>query len=545
MKRFKLLFYCVLSLIVISCKKGIENIPFNNNPIVHVQALDGDNWIDGVIEGKTISFEFRTLEPEDWNSIPFRFTTAQHTNMVEPASATAPLDLSNGSTIVKATNVYRPLEYSVTAKIYPVIKSVQATIESETITKQPSNHIIDMKFSVASLEHAQLKLELNEGITLISPSSLESIQDLSQPLDIQVVDNTNQKIKTFTLNATTEWTPLSEWENITSNLALSLPNYMTVYKKNNLHGRDNNIGYIIKIPAGNINMQTSYKEKAVSTWFENDQWVKGVVENNREYNLFVGGVSLQYWQPMIRPTVINNRGIEYLGNFFWGDVTYYTSPPTLGIKDGKASISYAELQGDVLSRFEDRTLAQHGTDKSLFTNGEPWDVDAAISGYALPLRNGVLQIADETESSYKDLADRERNFTLTPHTNPMRTTGININIGGTVQNNYSAFVLDGQRMARTLIGVTEDGSILVFVSERYAQTSNVLIDPVNFPSEGSTLLEAATVLKDLGCTDAIAMHQSNFAVAILQDNQSGKDLTRTITRTTPTDLKNSTMIMFR
>jgi len=546
MKRHKILYYYLLIFLFLSsCEEKVltdfvirpqEDMPIKENPIIQAQALDGDTWIDGNIVDKNITFEFRQLEQSEWNNISVRFVTDENTEMVDPGEYPAKLDLSQGGIVVKATNGYTPVEYSLAAKVYPLLKSIEVSVGTEIIKQVPSTGTIQISFLSAGINEAVVKLELNEDVTLVHPTNIESIQNLSQPLEIQVKDNQTQKTISYILKATSDWSDVSE---TISTMGIQIPSYMTVYKNTKLHGRDKNTGYIVKIPAGDVKMKTSYSEKQVSTWFENNQKVGDVISTNRDYSLFVGGVGLQYWKPMIRPNVVNQGAIEYEGNLFW-NIPYYTTPPTLGVKNGQASISYAETLNSSLYKFQN---PQNGAAKSSFTSGQIWDVDAAISGYAMPLQGGMLQVTVDSEAGYKPLANKERNFVFST-VNGMVMTNVSINIDGTNMA-ATAALSDAQRMARTLMGTTEDGGLIIFVSERYASTTNLLIDPANYASDGSTLLEAAATLKELGCTDAIALHQSNFAVLVLQNQALGYDLTKTVTRSDGNDLTNSTLIMFK
>lgn len=513
-----------------------DDSPIVENPITKVQALDGNKWIDGMIDGKAISFAFRFLEKNDWGKVSVKFEVDENTSMIDPDVSPATLDLS-GECIIQANDGYRPVEYIVKASEFAFITKIKVTIDEEVNESIPEDKAINMSFIGGNVSSSKVEITLNDGIVMVSPSNAISTQDLSSPLEIKVKDSTTEKVKSYMLSVQSDWTDITSALNTDGVL---LPSYMTVYENTKLHDRDGNKGYVIKIKTGSVNMETSYNEMPEQTWFNNNQNVADVVKGNTDYNIFVGGVGLRYWKPMTRPTVVNSGQVLRHSNLFW-NIEYYTSPPTLAVKGGKASIAYADVVGDALYKFP---IPQNGVNKSLFVGGERWDVDAAVSGYAYPLQNGNVQIGNESPIEYKVLADKERNHNFSTIKNGMETTSVKINVGGT-DKNLAAHLSDAERMARTVIGVTSGGDVMIFVSERYSAVNNLLIDEVNYPSDGSTLREAAVVLKELGCSDALVLHQVNFAVTVLQDKNLGKDMTKTYNRSDGRDLKNSTLIMFK
>lgn len=518
------------------------------NPVKSAQAQDGTEWIDGTITGRTIGFVFRSLSGDGLKSVPVRFSVEEGASMTDPSGSSAVLDLS-GECAVTVSDGYNPIKYVVKASEYPLLKSITVKIGSETNTGSPDGQgNIVLSFVSPDVANATVSLELNDDVVPVSPTVAESTQDLSAPLPVKVKDNKTGRVKEYLLTINQNWVDVTAELNTDG---VSLPDFVTVFRNTNLHGRIGNKGYVVKIPAGNIDMKVSYKVKANSTWFDDDQRLSDVVAANSDYCLFATGIGVIYYKPIVRGLAINNGVVSGDGTggkavpwFHW-NIKYYTCPPTLGIKDGKAAISYADVLGDEkLYKFG---IPQHGTDKSAFVGGVLWDVDAAVSGYSMPLRNGEIQVRDESAADYKTLADLERNHSFNNVKEGMQISNYSIWYQGADVKSLSAHLADGERMGRNMVGVTPNGDLLIFVSERYSGTNNALKSESD-PSDGSTLQEAATVLKEFGCSDAMALHQIQFSVVSLQDGAIGKDLTRTELRTgksAGSDVLASTIIMFK
>jgi hypothetical protein len=544
MKTYHSVLYTFLALLLSSCSyDGLKNFvipleddkPKSETPIISAQALDGNEWVDGTIDGKKITFVLRYTEKSDWNKVSVRFTTDENASVTDPSESPATLDLSKECTVVTSDG-YVPVNYTLKATEFQLITNVKVTINGESKEGVPVDGKINMSFINSNSLPATLELTLNKDVSLVSPTTNISSQNLSSPLTITAKDNKTGKSKNYVLTLT------SDWENITPQINtdnVSLPSYMSVFKNTHVMDRKGNTGYIIKIPAGKIDMKTSLKEQAYSSWFINGQKVGDVVKENTDYHVFVGGMSMAYWKPMTKTSVINNGAVVAEGGPYWGYIYMYNCPPTLGVKDGKASISYADILNGKLNKINP---PQHATSKSSFT-GTLWDVDASVSGYAYPLQNGKVMIENESATDYKALADIERNFKFST-VNGMIVTGFKLYINGSEISNCPAYVSDEQRMARTLIGVNTNGDLFIFVSERYAWANNYMINKSSYPSDGTTLQEAATILKQMGCSDAIAFHQIEYAVTALQNGSTGKDLTTTLKRAQG-DLSNATLIMFK
>lgn len=353
---------------------------------------------------------------------------------------------------------------------------------------------------------------------------------------------------------------MREWADVSSAYAdmpgVELPEHMKILRTRTLHGRKGNTGYVIKIPAGKVDMKTVYETKPTQTWFDDQLYTPDVIGANSDYRLFVTGSDTRRLKPLVRSLVINNGALADNGAygkaepaFHWSGKKYYTSPPTLGIKEGKAAISYADMLDDgKLYRF---SPPQHALDtKNGFTGGILWNVDAAVSGYAMPLKNGEVQIRNESADDYKALADLERNHPMAGTTvTKMVCQNTKILLTGASEATLpDAWVIDGERMARTMLGVTPEGDLLIFVSERHSGVNNALKSASDL-SDGSTLQEAAVTLKEFGCSDAMAVQYIQYASVSLQNGVTGQMLTRTHEPVDENDkslnFKSSSVIMFK
>jgi len=507
------------------------------DPVVGVQIKDGDVWTEGTVNGHNITFVLRYADKAAWNDLDVKFDF--DTSCVK-AVAPASVDLSSAYTMAVSDN-YVDVKYTLSAEEFQPLKNVKVTIGEEENQGVPdADKAIGMSF-IHIGDKAKVAIRLKADIELLSPSDTVSVQNLSSPLQIKVKDKLTSKESVFTLNVISLNIP-DQWKDVTEaekTAGASLPSYMKILKKTNIAGIEGNTAFIAVIPAGHVSMKTASAELAYKTWFLNNQKVGDVVTNNSSYSLFIGGPSVEFWKPSTRTGYINDGAVGKEAILHW-NIMYYSCPPTLGVKDGKASISYGEIIDGNLYKFDN---PNNGTDKSKFTGGSLWNVDAAVTGYALPLKDSVVVISKESASDYKNLADKERNFVFST-VSGMIMTDRKIYING---SSYfpTAQVLDAQNAPRTFIGVRSTGDVIAFVSERYCYENNYMVDKVNYPSVGTTIEQAAEEMQALGCTDAIAFHTIEYAVGVLQNGETGLDLTKTLYRVAGKDLTCGNLIMFK
>lgn len=363
---------------------------------------------------------------------------------------------------------------------------------------------------------------------------------------IELSNNTVTRI-----NVEVEKKIVETWKDVTKQF--NLPANMTIYKSENLHERNGNIGFVVKIAAGQIDAKSTYNVVGNQTWFDPVATLSDYVKANSGYSLFTVGLDVSTTRPVALVTSINNGAVDGVDNtpqgtgkatsyLQWGAGRVFYCPPTVGIKDGKAEIHYASvLEGDVLNKFDE---PKGDANLNNLTGGIPWSVDCAFSGYAYVLKEGVMQVEDN-EASYKALCKKERLFYLTSTCNNIQTwTNQKIMYNGSEVDKIDTYKTDGLRMARNLFGVDAEGNLYLFISQRYSNPNNSLVNNSD-PSDGSTIYEAALSLKDkFGCTDAMVMQSLYYAIASIQDGGNGADLTRTYYRE-HTERKLSHIVMFK
>lgn len=516
--------------------------PMIEDPLLAIEANDGYKWTAGEINGRIVSFQFRSVEHDKLAQTPIRMTIKEESSMITPRSTEAVVDLREPYT-VQVSNGYGPENYVLRVSKVQLLRKVSVTIAGETLVGYPDNEGNIMLTAIApDVTACEVELDIIEDVEPITPSSVKSVQNLENPFEIRVKDKLTGNESVYTLKLK------RDWFDVTYLYMDMLPDFVKVYKTEKLHDREGNVGYMIKIPAGKVSMESSFPVYRVQTWYEKTQTLGEAVQAHPGAFLFTNGPDVNCLKPVIRNLVINSGsyaldadGAPCYGWYEW-NIKYYTCPPTLGVVGGKASIEYAEVLPDgKLYKF---AVPQYGEDKTLFTGGQPWIVTSAVSGYAMPLKDNQIQISSESHEAYRYLANIERNHSFNNVKNGMQMNNQNMMYQGEEVANLNLDICDGMLMARNLFGVTEAGDLFLFVSERYSQTNNSVIegdDQVN----GSTLREAAVVMQDFGCTDALAMFQVQYAAVTLQDGNRGTDITRTVKRTSGSDLSTSLVVMFK
>lgn len=516
--------------------------PKLEDPLLAAEANDGYRWTPGEIDGRLVTFQFRSMVEDRLAMTPIRLTLKDGASMIFPSSGEAVVNLKNPLT-VSISNGYGPEDYVLKVCQLQLLGKVSVNVAGETLVGYPDKDgDITLTAISPDVSSCVVELDLAENVEPLSPSSVKSVQNLENPLEIKVRDKITGREAVYTLKLQ------RDWSDITSLYKDMLPDFVKVFKTEKLHGREGNIGYMLKIPAGKVAMESSFPVYRVQTWYEKTQTVSQAVREHQDAYLFTNGPDVNCIKPVVRSLVINDGsyapdadGTPCHGWYEW-NIKYYICPPTLGIADGRASIEYAEVLPD--GRLYKFAMPHHGEDRSAFAGGELWEVTSAVSGYAMPLKDRQIQISSESLEAYRYLADIERNHTFNNVKNGMQMNNNNVMYQGEEVSGLRLDVCDGMLMARNMLGVTEEGDLFLFVSERYSKTNNSVIegdDRVN----GSTLREAAVVMQGFGCTDALAMFQLHFAAVTLQDGGRGTDLTRTVRRASGSDLSTSLVVMFK
>ncbi len=533
------------------------------NPIVAAQIQDKGVWVDGVINGFGITFYLKE-DPSDWDNLPIRLTYDDRIVCEENLPGT--VDLTKDCT-VKAKDNFVDVAYSITAVEYCPLENIIATVGEETSEGLPGrDRTVTMLFTSQGLESALVEVVLKDGAKLLAPSVGKSRQDLTKPVTIKVQDD----IKTYeyTLSAMSMNMP-AEWHNITSSYQEKggvLPGHIKLCEKTIDTGLDiNKVAttsrvVVALIPAGHVDMkiQTGDTGGGANYWYATSE-LGDAVSSNAAYSLFVGGMSVGFLKPELVPGYMNNGAIGREPYADWNSVYYYT-PPTIGVKNGKAEINYAEVVNGKLYKFD---TPQFGADKSSFdlSKGEIWDVDAFVTGYSIPLHDGVKAVVHDynedygsAQKEYTALWQKERCFLFSNlkdgvtldngRKNGARKFIVDYWSETSPYNGMKSLWWDGSHMARVMMGTRPNGDLMILMAERYADSFGIYIDAAGSPSRGITFKNGITELAALGCTDAIAFSMNEMAACAIQNGANGLDVTKSL-RTKDNDVKNSTYIMFK
>ena len=521
------------------------------NPIVSARINDSGEWVEGTISSaNVITFELRTAKA-NWNNLQIQYT---YDSAIVDGTAPSTVDLTSACTFTTSDN-YIPVTYTVEGLEYSPVKTIEVTVDGETCSGTPdSENNVNLYFNGSSLDAANVKINLKDG-TLVSPSSLESVQNLTSPLVIKVKDN----VRTYEYTLTAQALVVPDgWSDITSTIAGEggiLPAYMRVYEKTNIGGTEGNKARVVIIPSGHVNLKTAVSQSPVagsSYKYAAGQAAGDVVSANKDYSFFLGGTGVGFYRPEILVGYINDGKLGEEASVY-RDTYYYTCPPALGVKDGKAEIHYSEYIDGQLYKYD---TPQNGADKSKFTKGEVWNVDAAVSGYSLPLLKGTAQVTKNFSESYgqanteqNKLWKKERFYSFGATTDGLylsqRKFPVDYWSTTVAYNEMKAQWWDGSHIARTFVGVRANGDLIAFISERYSDLQGFLVDATGYPSAGTTFVDAVRELVNFNCTDAMALAVNECAVGIVKDGNTGLDLTKTYSRTKTTDLKHSTILMFK
>ncbi len=535
------------------------------NPIVAAQIQDKGVWVDGIVNGTGITFYLKE-EPSNWNNLSIKYTFDESIVCEENLPET--VDLTKDC-IVKAKDNFVDVSYTITAVEYCPLDNIIATVGTESSEGLPGNdRTVTMLFTSQGLESATVEVILKDGAKMISPSQTKSTQNLTEPVTIKVQDDV--KTYEYILSATSMNMP-AEWKNITSSYIGQggvLPGHIKLCEKTVDTGLDINKASTTSrvvaalIPAGHVNMKTQTGDYGggKNYWYASSK-LGDVVSANSTYNLFVGGMSVGFLKPELVPGYMNGGAIVREPYADWNIVYYYT-PPTIGVKDGKAEINYAEVIGGKLYKFD---TPQFGADKSAFdlSKGEIWDVDAFVTGYSIPLHDGVKAVNYDynenygaAQKEYTALWQKERYFLFST-----LKDGVTLDNGRSASQGVRKFIVDywsetnayngmkshwwdGSHMARAMMGTRPNGDLIILMAERYADYYGMYIDAVGYPSRGITFKIGIAELAALGCTDAIAFSINEMAACAVQDGGSGVDITKSL-RTKGNDVTNSTCIMFK
>lgn len=544
MFKTKLLPLIIISLLA-SCQEKMifkvsDDLGYAENPILSVKALDGDRWIEGVLDNqtRTIDFQFRVLE--DLSKVPMKVELdGKWPQMVTPEETLFEANLQNQFKISVNDGV-DVINYEVLGEKYGFVKSVTLVKGDETIECSVDYLTAEGKFEemflYSDLSGVKVQVELGEEVTLLNDSEELSAVDFTQaeePLKLKVRDDKTGHIKTVVVNAApADVVELDEsWEDVTVSYKKehglsTLSPSVRIYINNTVNGVTGNVGYLMTIPAGKVGMKVLEK----SHLGNNDAAkISAAVRANRDYSVFfylngpavwhidgsTASSDFTYYSPLAYSSgeVLRQEG--------WGgsaDRTMYA--PALAVKDGKAYIAPAKTD-----------KANNRLYKYADARGEgqqDWsDVDCAIGGYFLIVNGGDNLVTG-------------RGDVLVQYSHTWRTFPGYSEDGTCLLTNFATpswsvaraiTEHDALRICRHAVGVTSRGDLVLFSSEKYENTHNQGqgkykgMDGAAADQYGVTLSELSYIMSEMKCSEVMTLEDAAWCSFVLQDDgDRGHDL---------------------
>lgn len=319
--------------------------------------------------------------------------------------------------------------------------------------------------------------------------------------------------------------PWSGWSDITASYAaennVALGN-IKMYKNTKLEGRVGNVGYVFKVPAGQLDatVVSKYNSKLDGVYDNDKKAITNTMKVYDGYTIYIpfqgpgvwnidGDGELDYYSPLIYGPDASGVIKVLRGNVgFKGSAKAYS--PALGIKAGKAYIEPASTydQGKVYM-YSDIT-----------PSGEAeWNVDACISGMFQIVKDGRSLIAGSDDASLNAYNQAWRKY-------PGMTQKLNHTKTAQPMLQY-----DKLRNGRVVIGCTAQGDLIILVVEKFVDTFNcgqgtdAGQNGADTDSRGLTMYETAKVMTELGCSDAMTIDDLPWSFVVLRDgSERGKDL---------------------
>lgn len=320
--------------------------------------------------------------------------------------------------------------------------------------------------------------------------------------------------------------PWASWTDITASYAaannINFGSNITMYKTEQLNGFAGNVGYIFKVPAGQLDMKVAEKWNVLGN---NQRKISQTVNALKDYVLFLpiqgpavwdinGGSTWKYYSPLAYgPNSKGETVVLRANDGFDGSNKAYA--PALGVKNGKAYIKPAGNHDGKIYSYSD-----------IQGNGEAqWDVEAAANGMFLIVKDGQSLIAGADDASLNAYNQAWRKY-------PNMTQNLSYTWSSQPMLQY-----DKLRNGRVIVGCTAAGDLIILVAEKFVNTHNQGQNCVGFTpndnghngvgsdTRGLTMYESAKVMAELGCSDAMTMEDLNWSYIVLQDgSERGKDL---------------------
>lgn len=500
------------------------------DPVVSVRALDGDRWIQGNLDNaaRTVHFDFHVASTLE-NVVLDVELDKNWAGMTSPTSTRFEANLKNGYKFTVNDGV-DDVSYTVTGEIYQLIKSVKATLGSETVDCSLIDNSFSGTFSTAfllsDLVGIDIELELGEGTDLVSDPSILKDVDFSSGEGLKVVlkDKSVGKDRIYLIyanpsnvvNLGSDWTESTKtWQN---NYNIEFGN-MRMYISESLFGYNGNVGYLFTVPAGRVEMKVLEKNDVGAAVSK----MSPAVRNNRGYTLFYGiqgpGIfhtdgststsGFTYYSPLAYGPDKNNVTKVLRNDGFGGSQKVYA--PALGIQDNKVSMHPAGAVDGKLYMYQDAK-----------GNGAmEWTPEAATGGYFQIVKDGSNLISAEGDRYYST------------YNTDWRLLGENMTVFTLPDWGKSCPIIehDQLRTGRIGIGCTAKGDLVILTVEKFVNTHNQgqMSDKnhngASSDLRGLTLYELAEVMVRMGCSDVMTVEDYNWSYLLLQDGTDrGKDV---------------------
>lgn len=517
-----------------------EDPGYVDNPILSVKALDGDRWVEGYIDEdtKSIDFQFRVIE--DFSNVTMKVElNGKWPRMVSPEAPVFEADLNNLFKISVNDGVDL-INYEVTAARYDFVKGVTLVMGGATI-ECDVNYLsaygkFNGKYLYSDLTDIKVEVELADNTLLLHDETELAAVDFTQAgesLNLKIKDTVTGHIKTLAITAVPEdVVSLDEaWSDVTASykkehgLSTLSPD-VRIYVNDELNNVTGNIGYLMTIPAGMVEMKVLEKSHLGS---DEAAKISSVVRSNRDYSVFFYLQGPAVWH--IDGSTASSGHIHYsplayssgevLRQEGWGGSAENTMyAPALAVKDGKAMIAPAktDMAAGKLYRYED---AQG-------TGQQDWsDVDCAIGGYFLIVKDGDNLITGRGDvfvqysHAWRSFPgyDSDGNCLLTNFASPSWSASVPVTTH------------DALRISRHAVGVTSRGDLVLFSAEKYENTHNQgqgRFNGMNGDAKdqfGVTLSELSYIMSEMGCSEAMTLEDAAWCSFVLQDNgDRGHDL---------------------
>ena len=515
-KRIPFLPAFLLLLLAYSCSRPeiqistTGNKGYTDTPIVSFKAMDANGeWINADIDenDRNINFVFRAhsslekvtcrikVDPE-WGSLIFPETDEFELNL-------------NAAQVITVNDGVDDIRYRVSGEIAEPLDNIIIEAGSEkasplSITPEMTVRLTSEKRR-STLEHASITLVKDPSVVLISPEDISDVDLNGKPLQIKVYDKRIHHEKTYTISAIPAAsinTGSGSWEDVSVSWGgqehnINLPDHISIYKTESLHGSPGRIGWAVVLNGGMLSGGLSLKESFP------DNKVSLALHANPDYKVFVPYQGVNRWSNTPGKYTGNTTG-DYINPLVWTSGTAvrnsnWGSLPTLGIKDGKAEIRYAYVLDGSLYSFAAPSWQPKAQD------GMPWDVDMAVSGCLMLVQGGENLIGGTDARSL----DIYRNaWTSCPNAEQNLTTAYKFS---SLESYLTA------RTGRTAIGCTQDGSVVIFQSERLVNMNGANLW-YSTPDSGSTANEVARELVEMGCVSGALWEENYWNIVLMQDD---------------------------